>query len=172
MGQTRNRERKEDAASVQAVSAENGTATAAFQFFATAADWNLWQNDGIEVYIDASGGASASLTEDSLTVRCTASDLLRVVGGGAGCLYGRKPCAVGRARGRVITEQRAYRKGARILHAPELCGEGTEKAIRPQEITIFAQKSLTNGAKKVKLKNSQVARHALPPQCLRLCRDV
>ena len=44
----------------------------------TAADWNLWQNDGIEVYIDASGGASASLTEDSLTVRCTASDLLRV----------------------------------------------------------------------------------------------
>lgn len=96
----------------------------------------------------------------------------RVVGGGAGCLYGRKPCAVGRARGRVITEQRAYRKGARILHAPELCGEGTEKAIRPQEITIFAQKSLTNEAKKVKLKNSQVARHALSPQCLRLCRDV
>ena len=44
----------------------------------TAADWNLWQNDGIEVYIDASGGAAASLTEDSLTVRCTASDLLRV----------------------------------------------------------------------------------------------
>lgn len=108
MGQTQNRERKEDATVHEIALTADGTglppyypAEAAFMVYAgedglyfafdvkdaklatnynltTAADWNLWQNDGIEVYIDASGGAAASLTEDSLTVRCTASDLLRV----------------------------------------------------------------------------------------------
>ena len=78
MGQTRNRERKEDAASVQAVSAENGTATAAFQFFVTEEGLYLFASVTDGTVSSAGGGASASLTEDSLTVRCTASDLLRV----------------------------------------------------------------------------------------------
>lgn len=40
-------------------------------------DWELWLNDGIELYLDASGGDSG-LTEKSFAVYLTASGLLRV----------------------------------------------------------------------------------------------
>lgn len=73
MRQTRNRERKEDAASVQAVSAENGTATAAFQFFATEEGLYLFASVTDGTVSSAGGGVYA---DDCVQFNIAASDEL------------------------------------------------------------------------------------------------
>lgn len=72
-GQTRDRERKEDAASVQAVSAENGTATAAFQFFATEERLYLFASVTDGTVSSAGGGVYA---DDCVQFNIAASDEL------------------------------------------------------------------------------------------------
>lgn len=46
----------------------------------TEPDWQLYLNDGVEIYIDASGGSS-QVNEKSLAIWCTASGILRVYDG-------------------------------------------------------------------------------------------